>query len=54
MKIIFVAFFQYLAMLQIGLAVLIAAESGGVGIPSLIAVLAALVSLFTAAEVHKS
>ncbi len=54
MKIIFVAFFQLLAMAQMGFAVLIAAESGAVGIPSLIAVLAALVSLFTAAEVHKS
>lgn len=54
MKIIFVAFFQFLAMAQMGFAVLIAAESGGVGIPSFIAVLAALVSLFTAAEVHKS
>jgi hypothetical protein len=54
MKIILVACFQYLAMIQMGLGVLIAAESGGVGIPSLIAVAAALVCLFSANEVSKS
>ncbi len=54
MKIILVACFQYLAMIQMALGVLIVAESGGVGIPSLIAVAAALVCLFSANEVSKS
>ena len=54
MKIILVACFQYLAMIQMGLSVLIAAESGDVGIPSLIAAGAALFCLFAANEVSKS
>jgi len=54
MKIILVACFQYLAMIQMGLSVLIAAESGDVGIPSLIAAGAALFCLFFANEVSKS
>ena len=54
MKIFLVACFQYLAMIQMGLAVLIAAESGGVGISSLIAVGSALFSLYFAREVSKS
>jgi len=54
MKIILVAFFQLLAMVEMALGVLIAAESGGVGIYSLIAVAAALVCLLSANEVSKS
>jgi hypothetical protein len=54
MKLLLVAFFQLLAMVEMALGVLIAAESGGVGIPSLIAVAAALVCLFSANEVSKS
>jgi len=54
MKIILVALFQFLAMVEMGLGVLIAAESGGVGIYSLIAAGAALFCLFAANEVSKS
>jgi hypothetical protein len=54
MKILLVAFFQLLAMVEMALGILIAAESGGVNIYSLIAVGAALFLLFAAAEVSKS
>jgi hypothetical protein len=54
MKIILVAFFQFLAMVEMACGVLLVAESGGVGIPSLIAVGAALFCLFAANEVSKS
>jgi hypothetical protein len=54
MKIILVAFFQFLAMVEMACGVLLVAESGGVGIYSLIAVAAALVCLFSANEVSKS
>jgi hypothetical protein len=54
MKLLLVAFFQLLAMVEMALGVLIAAESGGVGIYSLIAVAAALVCLLSANEVSKS
>ena len=54
MKIILVACFQYFAMIEMALGVLLVAESGGIGIPSLIAVGAALFCLFAANEVSKS
>jgi len=54
MKIILVAFFQFLAMVEMACGVLLVAEAGDVGIPSLIAVAAALVCLFSANEVSKS
>ena len=54
MKLLLVACFQLFAMVEMALGVLIAAESGGVGIYSLIAVGAALFCLFFASEVSKS
>jgi hypothetical protein len=54
MKIFLVALFQLFAMVEMALGVLIAAESGGVNIYSLIAVAAALVCLLSANEVSKS
>jgi hypothetical protein len=54
MKLLLVAFFQLLAMVEMACGVLLVAESGGVGVYSLIAVGAALFSLSFANEVSKS
>jgi hypothetical protein len=54
MKLLLVALFQLLAMVEVALGVLLVAESGGVGVYSLIAVGAALICLFFASEVSKS
>jgi hypothetical protein len=54
MKLLLVAFFQLLAMVELALGFLIIAESGSVSIYPVIAVGAALFCLFAAAEVSKS